>query len=47
MGIFEKILTTVTGTTVSRQAVDDIENLLLDKTVYEFLHSHVNFNSLE
>lgn len=47
MGIFQKAQKTVTGKTISWQIVDDrIENFLLDKTVYEFLHDYVDFNSL-
>lgn len=48
MDIFQRVQKTVTGKTVSWQVVDDkIEKFLLNKTVYEFLHGHVDFNSLK
>jgi hypothetical protein len=47
MNIFRKVSETYSGQTLQRQMVDNnIENFLFDTTVYEFLHGHVDFNSL-
>ncbi len=47
MNIFRKVARTYSGQTLQTQTVDNkIEHFLFDKTVYEFLHGHVDFNSL-
>ncbi len=47
MHIFRKLARTYSGQTLQTKTVDNkIENFLFDKTVYEFLHGHVDFNSL-